>query len=157
MLTEEQLISEFKGLFQRLAVILEDNKKQLQEINERARRKEGKQESILAKEKVIDANGEWESPTVNNPEFNRARIYLNAGFTPNHSGGLTVDLYYQKHRIGQVLKLISSNGSTGGGSEPFDIAHLSGFHFTVRNHDPSNTTTVTGFKIVMYHELNREV
>src|SRR5574341_665553 len=123
---EDKLIEEFRAIFQRLADILDDHKKQLIELNERARRKEKKQETILAKEKVISSNDQWETSTINNPEFNRARVFLNAGFTPNHSAGLTVDLYYQKHRIGVVLKLISSNGSTGGISEPFDIGNLSG-------------------------------
>jgi len=101
---------------------------------------------------TIPAGDEWLSDPVNNPEFNRAKIFLNAGFTPAHNAGLSVTLMYQYHSIFQIMDVISSNGSTGAVSPTIDIAQLSGFRFKVKNRDVDNSTTVTDFKIVMYKE-----
>ncbi len=152
-MSEEQLINEFKGVFQRLTLILEDQKKLYDKILERQLEKDKREEKVIAKEVVIPANDSKEFDSVNNPHFNRARVFLDAGFTPAHSGGLTVELHYKKSKIGDVLKVISSNGACGQASEPIDVAQLSGFYFAVKNHDVSNSTTVKNFRIVLYNEL----
>lgn len=110
-------------------------------------------EQVIFKEIVVAANDEKQSDPVNNPGFNRARIFLDAGFTPAHSGGLSVLLMYKNSKMSDVVKLISSNGSCGKASEPIDIAHLSGFYFVVSNHDSNNSTTVKNFRIVLYNEM----
>lgn len=110
-------------------------------------------EQVIFKEIVVSANDQKQSDPVNNPGFNRARIFLDAGFTPNHAGGLSVSLVYKNSKMSDVLKLISSNGSCGKASEPIDIAHLSGFYFVISNHDSNNSTTVKNFRIVLYNEM----
>lgn len=122
------------------------------EITDENRNKLKKLDFPIAKSITIDIDDEWVSEAINNPEFNRAKIFLNAGFTPSHSAGLSVTLMYQYHSIAKILDVISSNGSTGAVSNTIDIAQLSGFRFKIKNRDTGQSTTVTDFKIVMYKE-----
>lgn len=117
------------------------------------RQREKKKEEFLFKEIVVLANDNKSSGAVNNPGFNRARVFLDAGFTPAHTGGLSVSLCFKNSKMSDVLKLISSNGSCGKASEPIDIANLSGFYFVINNHDISNDTTIRNFRIVLYNEM----
>jgi hypothetical protein len=155
VITEEQLIKEFKGILERLAYPLENQKNILAENNRLLTRilewQEKKEDKPIANEVSIPYNDEKEYE-INNPGFNRARVFLSALFTPAHTGGITVDLYYGNSRMSRVLKLISSNGTATGASEPVDIAYLSGFKFIVHNHDTSQNTVIRNFKIVMYNE-----
>lgn len=133
---------------------LDRNNELLASIISRGKELEKKDEKVLFKEVVIPANDNTKkSDVINNPGFNRARIFLDAGFTPNHTGGLSVSLYYKGSKMSDVLKLRSSNGSCGNASEPVDIANLSGFYFVISNHDSSNDTTVRNFRIVLYNEV----
>lgn len=115
--------------------------------------RENKEEKFLFKEVVVTANGEKQSDPINNPGYNKARIFLDAGFTLAHSGGLSVFLAYKNSVMGEVLKIISSNGSAGQTSVPIDVSQLSGFYFVIKNHDTSNDTTVKNFRIVLYNQV----
>jgi hypothetical protein len=132
--------------------LLDKNNELLFSLISRQKECDKKEEKFLFKEVVIPANNDKESSVVNNPGFNRARIFLDAGFTPAHTGGLTVSLFYKNSKMSDVLTLISSNGSCGKASEPVDIANLSGFYFVIKNHDTSNDTTVRNFRVVLYNE-----
>lgn len=132
---------------------LDKNNELLSVIVSHQKERDRKKEEFLFKEVVVTANSDVNSTVVNNPGFNRARIFLDAGFTPAHTGGLSVSLIYKNSKMNDVLKLISSNGSCGKASEPIDIANLSGFYFVINNSDISNNTTVRNFRIVLYNEL----
>ncbi len=147
-----EALNNLRGEIGKVGAALERNSNLLTLIESIERDKQKKIDMPLAKEIVIDAFDEWESPSINNAEYNRAKIFLNCGFTPAHTGGISVNLYYQDHNIAEVLRVISSNGSTGAASQAFDVAHLSNFKFIVKNHDTTNTTKLTNFKIVMYKE-----
>lgn len=131
---------------------LDKNNELLFSLISRQKERDKKEEKFLFKEVVVLANNDKESSVVNNPGFNRARIFLDAGFTPAHTGGLSVSLLYKNSKMSDVLDLISSNGSCGKASEPVDIANLSGFYFVIKNHDTSNDTTVRNFRVVLYNE-----
>ncbi|NJD76946.1 MAG: hypothetical protein FIB08_07615 [Candidatus Methanoperedens sp.] len=132
---------------------LDRNNELLSGMIAREREREKWAEQVIFKEIVVDANDQKQSDPVNNPGFNRARVFLDAGFTPDHTGGLSVSLIYKNSKMSDVMKLISSNGSAGKASEPIDIAHLSGFYFIISNHDSANSTTVKNFRIVLYNEM----
>jgi hypothetical protein len=131
---------------------LDKNNELLFSLISRQKERDKKEEKFLFKEVVVLANNDKESAVVNNPGFNRARIFLDAGFTPAHTGGLSVSLLYKNSIMSDVLTLISSNGSCGKASEPVDIANLSGFYFLIKNHDTSNDTSVRNFRVVLYNE-----
>jgi len=107
----------------------------------------------IANQVVIPIHDIVEFEPVNNPKYNRARVFLDALFTPAHSAGLSIELFYNNNRIGEIMKVKSSNGSGGNASEPIDIAHLSGFRLVIRNHDQSQATTIKNLKVVLYNEL----
>ena len=132
--------------------LLDRNNELLSSLISRQKERDKKEEKFLFKEVVVLANNDKESAVVNNPGFNRARIFLDAGFTPAHTGGLSVSLLYKNSKMSDVLDLISSNGSCGKASEPVDIANLSGFYFVIKNRDTSNDTTVRNFRVVLYNE-----
>lgn len=110
------------------------------------------EDKLIANEVIISHGKYFIFEEVNNPGFNRARVHINAIFTPAHSNGVSVELFYGNHRIGEIIKLRAPNGSGLGASEPFDIGYLSSFKFVVRNHDSSQDTTIRNFKAVMYNE-----
>lgn len=155
MVTEE-LIREFKGIFERLDLIFQkatyENNRLLLALVEHQKWRDMKYEEVMAKELVIPQGESKEFSPVNNPGYNRARVFLDAGFTPAHSAGLSVILIYKNSPMGEILKIISSNGSAGKVSEPIDIAQLSGFYFQITNQDSSQDTTVKNFRIVLYNE-----
>lgn len=145
-------LEKIKELFYSLNSGLSVFNAKLDMIISRQKERDKKEEKFLFKEVVVPANDEKESAVVNNPGFNRARVFLDAGFTPAHTGGLSVSLLYKNSKMSDTMDLISSNGSCGKASEPVDIANLSGFYFAIKNHDSSNDTTVRNFRIVLYNE-----
>lgn len=132
--------------------LLDRNNELLSSLILMKKERDKKEEKFLFKEVVVPSNDDKESSVVNNPGFNRARVFLDAGFTPAHTGGLSVSLYYKNSKMSDVLDLISSNGSCGKASEPIDIANLSGFYFVIKNRDTSNDTTVRNLRVVLYNE-----
>lgn len=149
----EKIIEELKGVFQRLNVVLERQNDLLASLVEHQKKRDEKQEQVIAKEFAIAGDDYKQFDAINNPGFNRARIFLDAGFTPAHSGGLSVVMVYKNSPMGEVLKVLSSNGSAGKASSPIDTSQLSGFSFIVNNRDKSNSTTVKNFRIVLYNEV----
>ncbi len=132
---------------------IQQNRQVLEKILAKQQDKEESEDKLIANQVIIPAHDITEFEAVNNPKYNRARVFLNALFTPAHSGGLTVELFYGNNKIGDVMRLKSSNGSGASASEPFDIAHLSSFKFIIRNNDQSNATTIRNLKVIMYNEL----
>ena len=155
MIIEEQLIS----IFQRLQSTMDNQQKStelqttlLQKIVNRNIESDKTQVTILMNTLVISANTSYTSDGINNHGFNRCRLFLYAGFTPAHSGGILVKMLHQNSPIGEVLKIISSNGSCGGASLPIDISQLSGFNFELVNQDKSQSTTIKNLKVVLYND-----
>lgn len=106
----------------------------------------------LASEVIVPKGSILELEPVGNTKYNTARIFLSALFTGAHAGGLTVELFWGSTRMGDIMSIKSSNGSGSGASEPFDINHLNGFRFVIRNRDNNNATTVRNMKIILYNE-----
>ncbi len=152
---DPQVLQELKAISQimsSLNVNLANNTRALTLFVDHQKKKDEVYESVIAREFTIAHNDFKLFDPVNNPGFNRARVFLDAGFTPAHSGGLSVVMIYKNSPINEVLKVLSSNGSAGKFSDPIDIAELSGFQFEVINQDKSQETTVKNFRIVLYNE-----
>ncbi len=155
MMSEDDHYAILKGINQNVIYLqekLSENNRLLHSIIDHQRKRDEKYEYVIAKELVIDAGESKEFNPVNNPGFNRARIFIDVGFTPAHSAGISVTLIYKNSSMGEVLNVISSNGSAGKASEYIDISQLSGFYFQVNNRDVSQATTIKNFRIVLYNE-----
>ncbi len=150
----ERLIAALNNSLNNINSGIARNNQLFEKILEKQREREKSEDKPLADTVVVPANNEKEFDIMN-PGYNRARVFIGALFTPAHSGGITVEMFYTNNKIGigRVMKLICSNGASSQASEPIDIAHLTAFKFVVKNHDMSNDTTIRNFKIVMYNEL----
>lgn len=146
---EDELISALKDVSWKL----DENNLLLRTFVEHQKWRDMKYEEVIAKELVIPKGESREFQPVNNPGYNRARVFIDVGFTPAHSAGISVTLIYKNSSMGEVLKVISSNGSAGKASEYIDISQLSGFYFQVNNQDPSRDTSIKNFRIVLYNEV----
>lgn len=152
---EDQVLQELRQISEKLSslnVNIANNVRALNLIVDHQNKRYEKYESVIAREFMIAHNDFKLFDAVNNPGFNRARIFLDAGFTPAHTGGVSVWMIYKNSPINEVLKVISSNGSAGKYSDPIDISEISGFQFEVVNQDKGQDTTVKNFRIVLYNE-----
>lgn len=100
----------------------------------------------------IKKSDHYEVPPVSSPKFERARIFCSVGFNENTTAGITIDLYYAGHRIGEILQVSPTQAGMSAGSEAFDINRLSGFNLVIRNKDVSQSVKINTLKIVLYNE-----
>lgn len=152
VLLEEQLIAEFKGTFERLALLFERQQKRLDEIAAEIERRNKTEIQHLISSKVITANTYYETSPVSNRNYNRCRIEASAGFTANTTAGVRIDLYYRGSKIGTILEIKGDPNSKSGISEPIDIKAIPGFNFIVVNKDKSQDVTVSSMKCILYND-----
>ncbi len=150
---DPEIFSAINSVAQNLELKIDKNTHVLESILSHLQGRDKREEHTIIREIVVPANDEIKSPGIKNNGFTRIRIFLDAGFTKAHTGGISVSMLYKNSIMGEVMDLISSNGSCGKASEPIDIENLSGFNFRIKNNDPSNNTTVTNFRIVLYNEV----
>ena len=133
------------------AGIISLNKK-LKVLRDEADWRKARYETVLAKEVVITANTAYTSTSVNNPNYNRARIFINAIFSSAHTGGLEVVGIFQNNVIGDIMTMKASNGSAGMISEPIDVKELSSFQFQIFNRDSSQNTSIRLARVILYND-----
>lgn len=134
------------------AAALDRNNQILDSILAKLQEKDRKEENVIFREIVIPAGDEIKSKGIQNPGFTRARVFLDAGFTRAHTGGISVSMLYKNSKMGDIMELIAANSSCGKASEPIDISNLSGFNFLIKNRDSANDTTVSNLRAVLYQE-----
>lgn len=109
-------------------------------------------ETNFAQEQVILANNSIITASINNPNYNRARVFVAAVFGMQHSGGLEVSMVYQNSPMGSIMNMLSSNGAAGMMSEPIDVKELSSFQLQIKNRDTSNATTLRRVRVILYND-----
>jgi len=109
-------------------------------------------EKYLVNGYVIEKGDDYEVPPVSSSDFEKARIFCSVGFNENTSAGITIDLYYAGHRIGEIMQVSPTTAGMSAGSEAFDINKLSGFNLVIRNRDVSQDVKINTLKIIMYNE-----
>lgn len=143
-----QLLSSFDCI---KAGIVSLNKK-MKVLREEADWRKARYETVIAKENIIAANTDYTTGSVNNPNYNRARLFIAAVFSSAHTGGLEVSMIYQNSPIGSVMTMKASNGSAGMISEPIDVKELSSFQFQIFNRDSVHSTTIRQARIILYND-----
>ena len=126
--------------------------KKVKILREEAEWRKARYETTLARETVITANDDYTTGSINNPNYNRARLFIAAVFSSAHTGGLEVSMVYQNSPIGQVMVMKASNGSAGMISEPMDVKELSSFQFQIFNRDSTNSTTIRQARVILYND-----
>lgn len=109
-------------------------------------------EQYLVTGNTITKGEYYEVPPVQSDGLERARIFMSIGFNEATTGGITVDLYYAGHRIGEIMSVGPTEAGMSAGSEPFDINQLSGFNLIIRNHDVGQSVKINSLKAVLYNE-----
>ena len=104
----------------------------------------------IASEQIVGSNSYWESPDIENPEHSTARIFFDAMFGKNHTGGLVVDLYFKNIKLGLIMKVPSQSEVSGCASTAFDIKNFSGFRIVVKNQDVAHNTTIKNLRVVIW-------
>lgn len=145
----EQVISEFRGMFQQLVNIQDNQQRTLDKI---LKEQASKEDRYIVRDLTIPKGSYEESPAISNTHYEKARIFANAEFGNNATGGISIDLYWGNTRIMEVLRLKPSQASGNGASQPFDIAQLSGFRFVFINHDAGQNFKINNVRIVLYNE-----
>lgn len=107
---------------------------------------------LVSSGNLITKGDYYEIPGVDSDGYERARIFCSIAFNENTSAGISFDLYYAGHRIGEVLEVSPTNAGMSAGSEAFDINQLSGFNLVAINHDPAQEVKINSLKIVLYNE-----
>ena len=126
--------------------------KKLKVLREEVDWRKSRYETNFAQEQVITANNSITTASINNPNYNRARVFIAAVFGAQHSGGLEVSMIFQNSPMGNIMTMLSSNGAAGMMSEPIDVKELSSFQLQIFNRDVSNNTTVRRVRIILYND-----
>lgn len=126
--------------------------KKLKVLKEEVDWRKARYETNFAQEQVITANQSITTASINNPNYNRARVFVAAVFGAQHSGGLEVSMIFQNSPMGAIMDMISSNGAAGMMSEPIDVKELSSFQLQIKNRDVSNNTTVRRVRVILYND-----
>jgi len=126
--------------------------KKLKVLKEEAEWRKARYETSFAQEQVILANDSITTAVVNNPNYNRARVFVAAVFGAQHSAGLEISMIFQNSMIGSIVTMKASNGSAGMMSEPIDVKELSSFQLQIFNRDTTNNTTVRRVRIILYND-----
>ena len=126
--------------------------KKLKVLKEEADWRKSRYETTFAQERVIAANDSYLTAAVNNPNYNRARVFVAANFTQAHSSGLEISMVFQNSMVGTVMEMIVSNGAAGKMSEPIDVKELSSFQIQIHNRDSLNSTTLRNVRVILYND-----
>lgn len=112
-----------------------------------------KKETTLLTEYVIEAGSDYDVPSISNPGFQRARVMMSVGYDAAATGNVTVDLYYNSHKFGEIIELkTNQKQGASGASEVIDIQGLGGFVLKIVNHDVNKSVTTKNMKILMFNE-----
>lgn len=152
---QQQVNSETMQLFSSLDCIkagIKSLNKKLKVLKDEADWRKARYETNFAQEQVILANDSITTASINNPNYNRARVFVAAVFGTQHSGGLEISIVFQNSMIGNIMTMKASNGSAGMMSEPIDVKELSSFQLQIFNRDPTNNTTVRRIRVILYND-----
>lgn len=132
-------------------VLVAMNKK-MKVLKDEADWRKSRYETNFAQENVIAANDSYTTASVNNPNYNRARIQVAAVFATGASGGIEISVVFQNSMVGHVMTMIASNSSSGMISEPIDVKELSSFQVQIFNRDTSKSVTLRRVRIILYND-----
>jgi hypothetical protein len=126
--------------------------KKLNVLQAEADWRKSRYETNFAQENVITANSSYTTASVNNPNYNRARIQIAAVFDSGASGGIELSMVFQNSMIGEIVVMKCSNGSAGMITEPINVKELSSFQIQIFNRDTSKSATLRRVRVILYND-----
>ena len=109
-------------------------------------RKKDKLEQQVLNGYVIAGATDYDTQTIANDRFKKARVFANVAFSENATAGVTFELYYNGHLLGgqpaEILKISPNRMAMAAGSDSFDIGALNGFTIKIINHETDHSVTI---------------